>query len=94
MKFLFTSGSTKMPKAVINTQRMWCANQQQMMASMPVPSGVRNADRSKLNPLRFLPAWLEVIEKINGAIENATRFAAFQAARSEGKTVAQALREH
>ena len=35
-KFLFTSGSTKMPKAVINTQRMWCANQQQMTTSMPV----------------------------------------------------------
>ena len=36
VKFLFTSGSTKMPKAVINTQRMWCANQQQMRQSMPV----------------------------------------------------------
>ena len=36
VKFLFTSGSTKMPKAVINTQRMWCANQAQMTASMPV----------------------------------------------------------
>ena len=35
-KFLFTSGSTKMPKAVINTQRLWCANQQQMATSMPV----------------------------------------------------------
>jgi feruloyl-CoA synthase len=35
-KFLFTSGSTKMPKAVINTHRMWCANQQQMAQSMPV----------------------------------------------------------
>ncbi|WP_372656725.1 feruloyl-CoA synthase [Hydrogenophaga sp.] len=36
VKFLFTSGSTKMPKAVINTHRMWCANQQQMAQSMPV----------------------------------------------------------
>ncbi len=35
-KFLFTSGSTKLPKAVINTQGMWCANQQQMAQSIPV----------------------------------------------------------
>jgi feruloyl-CoA synthase len=34
-KFLFTSGSTKMPKAVINTQRMWCANQVQIAQSLP-----------------------------------------------------------
>ncbi|MEP7303522.1 MAG: AMP-binding protein, partial [Caldimonas sp.] len=27
-KFLFTSGSTKLPKAVVNTQRMLCSNQQ------------------------------------------------------------------
>ena len=36
VKFLFTSGSTKLPKAVINTNRMCCANQQQMAQSMPV----------------------------------------------------------
>ena len=36
VKFLFTSGSTRLPSAVINTQRMWCANQQQMTQSMPV----------------------------------------------------------
>jgi feruloyl-CoA synthase len=36
VKFLFTSGSTKLPKAVINTHGMWCANQQQMRQSMPV----------------------------------------------------------
>lgn len=35
-KFLFTSGSTKMPKAVINTNRLWCSNQQQMCQSMPL----------------------------------------------------------
>jgi feruloyl-CoA synthase len=34
VKFLFTSGSTKLPKAVINTQRMICANQQQLAQSM------------------------------------------------------------
>jgi feruloyl-CoA synthase len=35
-KFLFTSGSTKMPKGVINTHRMWSANQQMMRQSMPI----------------------------------------------------------
>ena len=35
VKFLFTSGSTKLPKAVINTHRMWCANQQQLRHSIP-----------------------------------------------------------
>lgn len=35
-KFLFTSGSTKLPKPVINTHRMWCANLQQITLSLPV----------------------------------------------------------
>ncbi|NEV79730.1 AMP-binding protein [Rhodopseudomonas sp. BR0C11] len=34
-KFLFTSGSTGMPKAVINTQRMMCANAAMMMQVRP-----------------------------------------------------------
>jgi len=34
-KFLFTSGSTRQPKAVITTQRMLCANQQQILQCFP-----------------------------------------------------------
>ncbi|WP_343585123.1 feruloyl-CoA synthase [Herbaspirillum sp.] len=34
-KFLFTSGSTKMPKAVINTQRMICSNLQMIVQTFP-----------------------------------------------------------
>jgi len=33
-KFLFTSGSTKEPKGVTNTHRMWCANQQMLRQCM------------------------------------------------------------
>jgi len=33
-KFLFTSGSTGIPKCVINTQRMWCANQVMLRQSL------------------------------------------------------------
>ena len=35
-KFLFTSGSTKLPKAVITTHQMLCANQQQILQCFPV----------------------------------------------------------
>jgi feruloyl-CoA synthase len=34
-KFLLTSGSTGLPKAVINTQRMLCSNQQMLTHSLP-----------------------------------------------------------
>jgi feruloyl-CoA synthase len=34
-KILFTSGSTGRPKGVINTQRMWCVNQEMMRMVMP-----------------------------------------------------------
>lgn len=34
-KFLFTSGSTQQPKAVINTHRMLCSNQQMLVQCMP-----------------------------------------------------------
>ena len=34
-KFLFTSGSTKLPKAVVTTQGMLCANQQMLLQTFP-----------------------------------------------------------
>lgn len=35
VKFLFTSGSTSLPKAVINTQRMLCSNLKMMVTAWP-----------------------------------------------------------
>jgi feruloyl-CoA synthase len=35
VKLMFTSGSTKAPKGVVMTQRMWCANQQMTLQAMP-----------------------------------------------------------
>jgi feruloyl-CoA synthase len=35
VKFLFTSGSTRLPKAVINTHRMICSNMQMLLQSWP-----------------------------------------------------------
>ncbi|GAB3471623.1 feruloyl-CoA synthase [Massilia terrae] len=35
VKFLFTSGSTKLPKAVVTTQRMLCSNQQMLLQCWP-----------------------------------------------------------
>ncbi len=35
VKFLFTSGSTRLPKAVITTQRMLCSNQQMLLQCWP-----------------------------------------------------------
>jgi len=49
-KFLFTSGSTGMPKAVINTQRMMCANARMMMQVRP-----RGSDDSQSIYLDWMP---------------------------------------
>jgi feruloyl-CoA synthase len=49
-KLLFTSGSTGMPKAVINTQRMMCANAAMMMQVRP-----RDADGPHSTYLDWMP---------------------------------------
>jgi feruloyl-CoA synthase len=49
-KLLFTSGSTGMPKAVINTQRMMCANAAMMMQARP-----RDPDAPQATYLDWMP---------------------------------------
>jgi feruloyl-CoA synthase len=49
-KLLFTSGSTGMPKAVINTQRMMCANAAMMMQVRP-----RDTDGPQATYLDWMP---------------------------------------
>ena len=44
-KFLFTSGSTGMPKGVINTQRMWCSNQAMIRTALAYLRGRAAGDR-------------------------------------------------
>ena len=51
---------------------------------------VNDADRSALDPRKFLPKAMGLIEAINGGIENATRLAAFKVARQSGKTASEA----
>lgn len=53
---------------------------------------VAKSEQGALDPRRMGRAALGVIEGINGAVENATRFAAFQVARESGKSVAEAAR--
>src|SRR5260221_6219531 len=49
-KLLFTSGSTGMPKAVINTQKMMCANAAMMMQVRP-----RNSNAPQATYLDWMP---------------------------------------
>lgn len=51
---------------------------------------LKDAERSPVNPIKVGRTALAIIEGINGGIENATRLAAFKAARESGKTVAEA----
>ena len=48
------------------------------------------AEMASWDPRVWAPATLDLVEKINAVVENSTRFAGFQAARAEGKTVGQA----
>lgn len=53
---------------------------------------IADASRSGFDPRVWGPKALRTIEKINAGLENANRFAAFQAARSEGKSLAEAAK--
>lgn len=51
---------------------------------------VADAERMAIDPRKFLPKAMALIEALNGGIENATRLAAFNVARQSGKSVVEA----
>lgn len=51
---------------------------------------VADAERMAIDPRKFLPKAMALIEALNGGIENATRLAAFNVARKSGMTAVQA----
>lgn len=53
---------------------------------------IKNFEQGGIDPRVWGPKALRTIEKINAGLENANRFAAFQAARSEGKSLAEAAK--
>ncbi len=50
-----------------------------------------DAQRLPVDPRKWLPKVFELIESVSAVFENATRFASYLAARSEGKTVAEGI---
>src|SRR5262245_64744706 len=73
-KLLFTSGSTGAPKAVINTQRMWCSNQAMILSQLAFFADeppVRSEEHtSELQSLRHLVCRLLLEKKKKKKIIN------------------------